>query len=307
MSKQSSVALAAICLALAIPACTTTTAQQKPAQPVQVQAAQPEPPPPARLAEAGAWVTPESVPPDAKPGECYTRVYLPPVYKTEEEKVEKRTASEKVEIIAAKYEEVEEKVLVKAASKRVEEVPAEYETATEQVIVKPGFSAWKKGNIAPGAQTKVDETTGEVLCLVEVPPETKTVTKQVLKTPATTREVEVPAEYKTVKVKKEVTPQREARTPIPAEYETVARTVVTQEPRVEWRQILCQTNSTPQKLAEIQQALKKEGFDPGRTDGEITKETLTALNSYQKAKDLPVDGGHYINVSTVKALGVSAQ
>lgn len=46
---------------------------------------------------------------------------------------------------------------------------------------------------------KVDFGTGEIVCLKEVPATYKTVTKQVLKSPATTRTLEVPAEYKIVK------------------------------------------------------------------------------------------------------------
>jgi hypothetical protein len=46
----------------------------------------------------------EMLPPNAKPGECYARVYVPPAYKSTEERMLKREASEKVEVIPAKYE-----------------------------------------------------------------------------------------------------------------------------------------------------------------------------------------------------------
>jgi hypothetical protein len=92
------------------------------------------------------------------------------------------------------------------------------------------------------AQQKIDPSAGDILCLVEVPAEYSTVTRQVidtaattrevevpaeysavkktvLKTPATTREVEVPTEYRTVTIKKVVTPAREVKTEIPAEYD----------------------------------------------------------------------------------------
>ena len=57
-------------------------------------------------------------PPNAKPGECYARVYVPRVYKTEQEQMLKRTASQQVDIIPAKYEEVQESVLVSQATTR---------------------------------------------------------------------------------------------------------------------------------------------------------------------------------------------
>lgn len=305
----------------------------------------------AGLAAAANWTTPENVPPNAKAGECYTRAYVPPVYKEVEEQVLKRSAGENVDIVPAKYEEAEERVIVKPASKRVEvvpatyetveervmirpaskrieQVPARYETVTEQVQVAAAYTAWKKGVVPGATSTKVDESTGEVLCLVEVPAQYKTITKEVLKspattkeveipaeyttikkqvvkTPATTREVEVPAEFGTVKVQKLVTPAKETRTAIPAEYQTVKRSQLVSEARLEWRSILCATNSTPQKVSEIQTSLKKAGFDPGRTDGVATDQTFSAINAFQKAKGLPVDTGRYINLATVKALGAN--
>jgi peptidoglycan hydrolase-like protein with peptidoglycan-binding domain len=54
---------------------------------------------------------------------------------------------------------------------------------------------------------------------------------------------------------------------------------------------------------DIQRALKAAGFDPGPIDGKIKKKTMQAVNQYQESKGLPVDP--YLNIETVKALGVS--
>ena len=305
------------------------------------------------LAIANTPTTLDAAPPNAKAGECYTRVTVAPTFKTEEQQLLKRAASERVELIPAKYEDGEERILLKpaskrleiipatydavdervqvrAAGKRIEQVPAIYETVSEQVLVSPATTAWKRGAAGTGGATKVDEATGDVLCLVDVPAVYKTVSKEVLKTPASsrdieipaeyttikkqvlktppsTREIEVPAEYGTVKVTKLVTPAKEMKTPIAAEYQMVQRTVQTSAGRTEWRQILCETNSTPAKLAEIQSSLKTAGFDPGRTDGVMTTKSFSAVQAYQQSKNLPVDSGRYINVATVKALGVGAK
>ena len=249
---------------------------------------------------------------------------VPAKFEDGEERVLLKAASKRLEIIPATYETVEERVLVRPASKRIEQVAAEYETASEQVLVKPATQVWKKGAAIPGATTKVDDS-GEVLCLVDIPAEYKTVSKQVVKKPATSRDVDVPAEYTTVKkqvvktpaatrevdvpaefgavkVTKLVTPAKETRTTIPAEYQNVTRQVKTSEARSEWRQILCSTNSTPQKITDIQTSLKAAGFNPGRTDGVVNDETLKAVRAYQTSKNLPVDNGSYINMATVKAL-----
>ncbi|MDH5537145.1 MAG: peptidoglycan-binding protein [Betaproteobacteria bacterium] len=47
------------------------------------------------------------------------------------------------------------------------------------------------------------------------------------------------------------------------------------------------------------------GFNPGHTNGSITQETFSAVSAYQTANGLPVDSDRYINIKTVKALGVA--
>lgn len=186
------------------------------------------------------------VPPNAKPGECYARVILPPVYETVTEQVVEKEAGQLVEVIPAVLEEVEQRVLVKEASERLEvvpaayktvtervlvkpattklvEIPAEYKTVSEQVMVKPAHSVWKKGS---EAFQKVDGATGEIMCLVEVPAEFKTVERQVLVAPASTRTVEVPAEYKEVEKTVLVSGPTTRKVVIPAEYDTVTVTRV---------------------------------------------------------------------------------
>ncbi len=197
----------------------------------------------------------ELLPPQAKAGECYARVVIPPVYETTQEKVLAKEASERLEItpatytwvdepvlvkeaserlitIPAVYETTEEKILVKEASSKMVDVPAEYDTVTEKILVTPARTYWKRGH---GLIEKVDNNTGEIMCLIEEPAIYKTVTKRVLKTPATTRETTIPAEYKTIKKRVLKTPATTRTEVIPAVYDTVrVRKVVTppQEKRI---------------------------------------------------------------------------
>jgi hypothetical protein len=190
---------------------------------------------------------------------------------------------------------------------------------------------WRKAS--EGAQsdvTRVDAATGEILCLVEVPAqydtvakqvvktpartreveipaEYKTVSRQVLKTPATTREVEVPAEYTTMTVTKMVSPAREVRVEVPAEYETVQKVVLAQPASEEWRQVLCAANATRDDIRRLQDALRTAGYDPGPSTGEIDRATLSALQAYQQARQLPVDRGAYVNMATAQSLGVAPE
>ncbi len=285
-------------------------------------------------------------PPNAGPGECFARAFVEPVHKTVTEKVLKRAASERVDIIPARYETVtervlvqeessrlevipatykwvEERVLVKPATQRMVKVPATYGTESEKVLVKAAHTEWQKGT---GPIQKINDATGEIMCLVEVPAVYKTVTKRVVKTPVTTRtidepavyknvkkkivdnaastrQVAIPAKYKTVKVTKLVTPAQEKRVTIPEEYQTVTRTEKVKDGHMEWREILCETNMTRNKITTIQRALKAKGYNPGPIDGVIGGATMKAVKAFQKANKLPVD--KYLNIQTVKALGIN--
>ena len=173
--------------------------------------------------------------------------------------------------------------MVKEASERIETVPAVYETVTERVLVKPAYTTWKKGE---GAITKVDNSTGEIMCLVEVPAEYKTVSKRVLKTPATSRKVSIPAEYQTVRVRKLVQPASERTVQIPAEYDTIVKREKVTDSRLEWKSVLCDTNTNADVIASLQRALKMRGYNPGRIDGVLGRETLDAVAQYQRNKGM---------------------
>jgi hypothetical protein len=230
-------------------------------------------------------------------------------------------ASSRLEIIPAEYGWVEEQVLVKAASTRMEQVPAEYEWQEEQVMVKPAHTVWKKGR---GLIERVDNATGEIMCLVEIPATYKTVRKKVMVRPPTTREIEIPAvydtvkkrvqikppsqrtieipaAYKTVKVRKLVSPPEEQRIPIPAEYETVTNTEMITDGQMEWRQVICETNLGPNIISKIQNALLMAGHDPGPIDGVMGPQTHRAVKSYQMEKNLATGG---LTIKTIESLGI---
>ena len=287
------------------------------------------------------------LPPDAKPGECYARVFVPPKYKTTTEQAIKTAASSRVETTPAQFEWVEETVMVKEATSRLEVVPATYgweteevlvkpassklvpvpaiyETQTERVLVKPEHTVWKKGTNSSGI-TRIDESTGEIMCLVTVPAEYKTISKRVMVSAATTKEiaipaeyktvkrkvqktapstrtVEIPAEYKTVRVRKMVTPAASRTIEIPATYQTITKREQTADGYLEWRSILCDTNATPSVVRAMQSALKKEGLYGGPIDGIIGTETAAAVRAYQQRNGLATGG---ITMATLKKLNVS--
>ena len=250
---------------------------------------------------------------------------IPAKYSDVKKKVVVKEASEKLVTVPAKYKTVKERVLVKAATKKLIQVEPTYETVTEQVLDKPAYTTWKKGT---GPIQRIDETTGEIMCLVTVPASYKSVKKRVLKspattkvveipavyntiekrvvaTPATTRKVTVPAEYKTVTVTDEVSPPTERRVKIPGKYATVTKRNLVKDGSMEWREILCDTNMTRGRITQIQRALQSAGHNPGAIDGVVGDSTMRAVNSFQRSRKLPVD--NYLNIATVRALGVSPQ
>ena len=238
------------------------------------------------------------LPLEAKPGECYARVFIPPRYSTITENVLTQGASEKIEIIPAKYEMIEEKVLVEEASTRVETIPAQYDEVDEKVLVREAHVTWKKGR---GLIEKVDNTTGEIMCLVEVPAEYKTVKKKVMVKPPSSRVINVPASYETVKIRKLVAPPQEKLVEVPAKYQTISRSEMISEGGMEWRKVLCETNMTSEMIRDVQTALKNAGHDPGPIDGIMGRLTRGAINSFQQEKGLATGALTY---QTIESLGI---
>lgn len=246
------------------------------------------------VAEEGAQL----IPANAKPGECYAKVQIPPTFETKSEEVVKQEASEKIEIIPAQYEWVdeevvvreatekievvpavyewvEEKVLVKPATIKIEEVPAEYEWVEEKVLDTPAHTVWKKGT---GPVTRLNHATGDIMCLVEVPATYKTIKKRVLKTPATTKKMEIPAEYKTIKKQVVKTAATTRTVKIPAEtkrLKVMKLVAAAQEKRVpipEERQTITKTTKVSEGKLEWRPILCHTNMTP-----DLVKEIQAAL------------------------------
>ncbi|MEL6790161.1 MAG: peptidoglycan-binding protein [Pseudomonadota bacterium] len=297
-----------------------------------------------RASTGGSSGNAADLPPNAKSGECYARVIIPGQYETSTERVLDTASSERVEVIPAEYAFENQQVLTREASERIEVIPATYKTVsetvevepartelktipatyenvTEQILVREAYTTWKKGS---GPITRVDSSTGEIMCLVEVPAEyktvvrkelksparteevfvpakTRTITKRVLDQPATTRSVPIPAQYDTVRVRKLVRPAQERRIPIEATYRTLTKQRKVSDERLEWREILCETNTTPGVIRKVQIALRRAGYNPGGVDGVLGAQTISALRAYQVDQGLP---SGQLTMATIRRLGV---
>jgi len=241
------------------------------------------------------------LPSKAMPGECYARVYQPPVYKTVTEKIMVQKPSEEVQIIPARYEWVKEKVLVKDASVRYETIPADYKWVKERILIKDAHTVWKKGR---GSVERLDNGTGEIMCLVKVPATYKTINKKILVKPATVKEIRIPPVYETVKVKKMVVPPQKKVNLIPAKYETVRKRIKVTEGKIVWQRTMCETNINTSIISKIQFALRKAGYNPGPADGVLGPWTREALKNYQKDKRLAIGS---ITYETLSSLGLDKE
>lgn len=247
------------------------------------------------------------LPPNAVPGHCYAKMLIPEEYETYTEQVVDQAARTELRIIPAvtteteqrvvateayteyttipaTYRTVTETVVVKAASTRRVTVPAVYATETEQVLVREAHTVWKRGaplptdKVVPGSTHMI--ATGEVLCLVEVPAEYRTITRQVVRQAETYRDIPVaaetttvtrqvvdqaarvverviPATYKTVRVTTITTPERTETITIPATYTTVTKQRLVRQSGFQWREVSCTPESGAPSTANL-------GYGPQR-------------------------------------------
>ncbi|HKQ47168.1 MAG TPA: hypothetical protein VJZ71_03750 [Phycisphaerae bacterium] len=179
-----------------------------------------------------------ALPPNARVGECYAKVFVPATFKTVSERILVREGTETIEIIPAKYEWVEEKVLVKDASTVLEAVPAEYATREQTIEVNSGYTGWEINKNALCENPK-DQPARDIFCLVSHPSERKTVQTQYQSKPARVQTVCIPAQYDTVRREKLVSAASTRKVCTPAEYDTIEKTVKVCDGRMAWKLVAC--------------------------------------------------------------------
>ncbi len=252
---------------------------------------------------------------------------VPAVYETVTERVLVKPATTRLEVVPATYETVSEEIETRPEITSKKAIEPVYETVTETVLDKPARKEWKfvtdldtGSNVTTSdagrmmieryGDYKVLETRvrdAGVWCLVEIPATYKTVTREVLKTPAstlpdengftkaekipvqktvlktpaTTREVTTPAEYREVEVTRLVTPATTREIPVPAEYRTVTVTRLVRPERE--RRIPVE--------AVYEQQISKEKISDDRIEWRpvlckvnMTRDNVSAMQSALRAK-----------------------
>ena len=301
---------------------------------------------------AQAGVPPAGAPfddlPDAQPGECFARVMIPAQYETQYQDVVVDEGGNRIEVSPARFENrvqqiqvrdegvryqvrqpvyrtVHERVMVRPGYDKLVVVPAKYRTVSEQVVVSPARTAWKPGkSLADWSGVKATKNTqGEVYCLVEIPPQTRTVSKRVMVQAETTRKVWVPPVYRTITrqilvdrggvqeipvpgkvanltVQELVQSAGQRSIALPPRHRKVARRVLVQPEQYKWIRVLCKTNATPAAISRVQTELQQYGYYHGPVDGQLGLSTETAVRNYQQAVGIPHAG--YLSLDTINAL-----
>ncbi len=232
----------------------------------------------------------------ATPGMCFSEHFKPAQYGSTKERVLVSEPSETINVSPAKYEWVEQRVMVSPASRKLVEVPAVYQTVQERIKVADAKTEWKKGH---GAIEKIDYSTGDIMCLVEVPAVYKSVSKSVVKTPASSRYVEVPAKYETIRVRKLIADASESRVSVPGEYRDVTKTIKTADAMHSWHNAAENTShmgkptgnvvclqATPAKMATVNRKVVKQPASVQRVEIPAKYETKRVRKLVTEASEI---------------------
>jgi len=233
---------------------------------------------------------------DCKTPEMMCLVDVPAVYKTVTKRVVVKPETTKTITIPAVYKTVKTTELAKPAATKTIDLPATYKTVQKTVKASDAKYVWSDSMIEKPGLTR----TSSVICKVAVPEVKKTITKQVIATPATTKTIKIPATYKTITKKVLVTPERTKKTVIPATYKTITKQVKVADQSVKWMPVLCKSSMTFETISKIQKALTAAGFKTPVT-GRLDEATKASVKAYQLKNGLTVSG---LSIDTLKRLGV---
>lgn len=220
---------------------------------------------------------------DNTAGEIMCLTQVPERYETLTKTVLDQAATTKTVSVPAEYQTVQVQRLVKPSEEIRESVPAQFETITKRVKTQEPQFFW----LAKDADVEDTATpTGRVVCLDAQPAQFTSIERIEISEPAVTVTQEVPAEFQSVAAQLLITPATERRIIIPARTRTVTSREQVAPGKLEWRQVLCETDMTPEIISSIQRALQREGFNPGPADGIAGRNTFDAVEKFQTENGL---------------------
>ena len=225
-------------------------------------------------------------------GETLCLVKVPAKYKIIKKRVLKTPASVKVVEVPAVYKTIKVRKLVTPAAVQTATVPEVTASYKQRVKTADPVFTWKKA----GERVDGFRYTGHQICLRETPEAYKTITKTVVDTPASTKEVEIPEQYKTYTVQTVVAPATSEKVTTEPVYGTVTKRVKVSDAKLEWKQVDCKTRKPIKYFSKcdvraVQRALQARGLYEGEPiDGILGPKTRAAIRAFQKSAGLPVTG-----------------
>lgn len=186
---------------------------------------------------------------------------VPATYKTVEERVLVKEASKRYTYVPAVYETVDISYSTGGGAEKFTVIPAQFGSRTQSYEAYPKTSGWeykqledcqslnKEDCVAacyverPAQFQEVSITTlvkDASITRANIPAQTRTYKKQVLKTPARTVEEVIPAVYSTIKRQVVDQPARTVSTTVPATTQTITRTILKSKGGItSWEEIDC--------------------------------------------------------------------
>ena len=229
---------------------------------------------------------------------CLTEVS--PVYKEITKRIVLQPAVTKSVAVTPKFKTVKIEQMVTPAKTKSIVIPAKYKTITQQKKLEDSKYYWTDSS-KQYASSRI-KTQCNKICLTQTEAKYKTVSKQVLVKPASSKKVKTPEKYTTVKVKKIEQKAKYKKVVIPEEYITV----ITERERTKgyskWMPMICEEMLTPKIIKKVQRALQFQGFYKGSINGIWNIESKSSARAYQKSKGLAIT--NKLSIETMKSLGV---
>ena len=229
---------------------------------------------------------------------CLTEV--PTTYKQITKRIVLQPTVKKSVPVTPKFKTVKIEQMVTPAQTQKVPIPAKYKTITQQKKVEDSKYYWTDAS-GQYASTRIKSQCNKI-CLTQTEAKYKTVSKQIVVTPASSKKVKTPEKYTMVKVKKIVEPAKYKKVVIPEEYITVITERERTKGYAKWIPMICEGMLTPNIVKKVQRALQLQGFYQGNVNGIWNLESKSAARAYQKEKGLAVT--NKLSVETMKSLGV---
>ena len=229
---------------------------------------------------------------------CLTEV--PTTYKNVTKRIVLEPSVKKSISVEPKFKTFYTQELLTPASQRKIQIPRKYQTIVQKKRVSDEKHYWTDA-FGQNATTRYRSECDKI-CLVETPARYKSVAKQVVVTPASSKKIKTPPQYKIVKVKKIEKKASFKKVVIPAEYITVRTERERTRGFAKWMPMICEEMMTPKLIRKIQRALEFQGFYQGAVDGQKSLELKKAVRVYQRANGLSMT--NKISIETMKSLNI---